>query len=216
MPLDKLILHQEYAQRFGRRTITLHFKPGVNLLVGPNGSGKSTIIECLRHEVLVKEKRDEWGEKKKVQKRHAKWTFTGVPLDVLYFDFEKDNPRIGRGDGTMSMQDLRRMQMRWRYSSRSHGEFTRDVLKDMDAKIDKHKGRVFIVLDEPEQALDLDGIRMLHSILTKRTTYAPRQAVIATHHPFLMADPSVNVIEMKEGYRQDVLDAIVAIRRQII
>jgi len=204
--LQKLTIFGHYAKRLGRSRITLRFKPGVTLLVGPNGSGKSTVIECLRREVLAKVKTNEWGDRAKDQKRYASWDVVGeTPLPPFYFDFEKDNPRVGGSDGTMSLADIRRMQMRWKYAGRSHGQFTKDVLAELESKLISKKGLAFVLIDEPEQALDLEGMRGLHSIL-RRTDLA--QAIVATHHPFLIAEPAFNCVEMRAGYRNEVVDSI--------
>lgn len=214
MPLDKLIIHRQYAERLKKRTLTLRFKPGINLLIGPNGSGKSTIVECIRKEVLPKkkEKDDPWS--KKEPERHATWTFTGKPLAVLVFDFEKDNPRLSGPGWIDDLSSIRRMQMHWTYKAKSHGEFTRDVLQELDLKLMAAKGKMFVLMDEPEQALDLGGMRLLHHYLAKRR-HAIAQAIIATHHPFLIADPTFNVIEMKKSYRGEILRAIKSVAEQL-
>jgi len=203
MPLTKLILHKRYAERIGKKRWTLRFAPGVNLLIGPNGSGKSTVVECLREEVLVKEKRDRWGGLKRDQKRYATWDFDGGPMPIFYFDFEKDNPRVGEIGSLEDFGAIKRMSMSWKYKALSHGQFTKDVLKELETKASNGK-MPFVVMDEPEQALDLDGLRQLHRVLT----VIPMQGVVATHHPFLIADPSFNCIETRAGYRDEVLAAL--------
>lgn len=205
MPLTKLILHKRYADRIGKQRWTLRFEPGVNLLIGPNGSGKSTVIECLQREVLVKEKKDRWGHKERDQKRYATYDFEGDPMPIFYFDFEKDNPRVGEIGSLEDLGAIKRMSMSWKYKALSHGQFTKDVLKELQAKASTGR-RPFVVMDEPEQALDLDGLRDLHKILTT----IPMQAVVATHHPFIIADPTFNCIETRPGYRDEVMAALVA------
>lgn len=216
--LRRLVLHKEYAQRVGKTRWTVWFEPGVNLLVGPNGSGKSTVIECLRKEVLVKEKKDKWGTKLRDQKRHATWHLYpgGEDLHILYFDFEKDNPRVGESGSLMDLASFRRMDMKWRYAMKSHGQFTRDVLAEFEEKRAKTKGRVFVVMDEPEQALDLDGLRKLHASLTgKKGRHPVTQAIIATHHPFLMADAAFNIIETDPGYHKYMMQAMKTVVGQL-
>lgn len=209
--LKRLIIHKEYAQRIHKVRWTVWFEPGVNLLVGPNGSGKSTVLECLRHEVLIKEKKDPWGAKSRDQVRHASWALWpgGEDLRIMVFDFEKDNPRVGESGSLMDLASFRHMAMKWRYAVKSHGEFTRDVLQELEEKRAKYKGRLFVVMDEPEQALDLEGLRMLHKVLTGRgKRYRVAQAIVATHHPFLMADPSFNIIETEPGYHKHMMQAM--------
>lgn len=208
MPIVSLMLLKPYAQRIGRTRWTVKFGPGVNILIGPNGSGKSTILEAIRTEILTKEKKDEWGTKLKDQTRHAKHVFEGKPMEVFAFDFEKQNPRVDKGRGFIdSMDDIRKMSMRWKYAMTSHGECTKDVLKEMDAKLAKAKSPCFVMLDEPEQALDLDGMRELHRILMSH----PVQAVVATHHPFLMAERTFHAIETCKGYRAEVMTALLKV-----
>lgn len=206
MPLTKLILHKRYAGRIDKARWTLRFEPGVNLLIGPNGSGKSTVIECLKREVLVAKKKDRWGYDEKDQKRYATWYIEGPPMPIFYFDFEKDNPRVGDIGSLDDITAFKRMSMKWTYESKSHGQFTRDVLKELEEKASKDGRTAFVVMDEPEQALDLDNLRALHRILTT----VPMQAVVATHCPFLIADPSFNCIETRPGYRDEVMAALVA------
>jgi predicted ATPase len=205
--MSRLTIFGDYAERLGRRRLTIRLKPGVNLLVGPNGSGKSTIIDCLRWEVLAKEKKDELGGKLKNQRRYASWDYKGPPLGVLYFDFEKDNPRVSSPSFIDDLASIRRMQRGWFYKKKSHGEFTRDVLADLDTRVLKANGKRFVVIDEPEQALDLGGMRLLHELLA-RPKPALAQAVIATHHPFLMASPAFNIVELKKGYHREMMMAL--------
>ena len=91
MFLSRLKLVGPYAPRMGRKTsYTVNFVPGVNLLIGVNGSGKSTVVECLTKEVLVKEKRNRWGDVMRNQKRHADWRTEGDGrMEIFAFDFEK-------------------------------------------------------------------------------------------------------------------------------
>lgn len=211
MPIVSLTLLKHYAQRIGRTRWTVKFGPGVNVLIGPNGSGKSTILEAIREEILTKEKKDEWGHKRKDQKRQATHVFEGEPMEVFAFDFEKQNPRVDKGNGWLeSLDDMRRMSMRWKYAMTSHGECTKDVLKELEAKLSKAAKPCFVMMDEPEQALDLNGMRTLHTILTSNRV----QAVVATHHPFLMADRSFNAIETWPHYREEVMVALLEVADQ--
>jgi predicted ATPase len=211
VPIVSLTLLKPYASRIGRTRWTVKFAPGVNVLVGPNGSGKSTILEAIRKEILTKEKKDEYGHKLKDQKRHATHVFEGKPMEVFAFDFEKQNPRVDKGNGWLeSIEDIRKMSMRWKYASTSHGECTKDILKELDAKLTKAKDPCFVMMDEPEQALDLNGMRELHRILSGHTV----QAVVATHHPFLMADRGFHAIETWPHYREEVMEALLEVADQ--
>jgi len=68
--ISELIMLDHYAKRLNKDRV-FNFKYGVNIIAGPNGSGKSTIIECLRKEVFISVKKDEWGQKLKDQTRFA-------------------------------------------------------------------------------------------------------------------------------------------------
>ncbi len=76
----------------------------------------------------------------------------------------------------------------------SHGQSQR-MLFDGLLAADAVKDSV-ILIDEPEQGLDLDGIVYLRDLLRD----AKAQFIIATHCPFLVLDPRFNVVEMHLGY----------------
>jgi predicted ATPase len=154
----------------------LSFKPGINLLVGPNGSGKSTILKLLR-------------------RRHPEVTYTfHGRIETRAFDFEKDNPR---GKGSLG-RDNDSFHLGLAMMLSSHGEAVKAILSYL--KNPEVEG-LLLLLDEPEQALDLTGLQELVEIL--KTTPA-HQAIVVTHSPFLMLQPGFNVVEMEDGYRYRV------------
>lgn len=197
--LMSLTVRGHWAKRVHRRVIHFTFERGVTLLIGPNGSGKSTVLECLRSDMLAKD-----GPRKKAD-RASEWLIKGQPLKVMNIDFEQDNPRVNKG-GIMDLADIVRMQRHFTTRGMSHGEVTRKILAEFDTKLESDTG-YFVMFDEPEQALDLGGLRLLHQYLVKKRKKW-HQMLISTHHPFLIAEPRFNIIEMVPGYRKEVLKAL--------
>ena len=186
-------LTERYAERVGatdERTIT--FESGINLLVGPNGSGKSTVIEAMMN---ATEGHESGAGNKGVV------VATSGRISGHFFDFEKGNLRT---KATMSQGDLFFVQLGSKM--RSHGEMNRFVARGLLDERKVEGGAVF--LDEPDQALDFDGVVQLVSWL--RDCKAA-QAIVAVHHPLLVLQPDFNVIEMREGYRDEMAAALAAI-----
>ena len=158
-------------------TPEVHFSPGVNLLVGPNGSGKSTIIRVIRDA--------DWEERtgSEVHRdgdRGVEW---------VAFDGEQDNPRFKRGSGPLQFVD----------HVGSHGQVQRRVFQFLDERL---KPGMLVLMDEPEAALDIDGVNFLRSIIAKRRDL---QWIIATHHPMLWKIPSARLVELHPGHVQRVM-----------
>ena len=149
----------------------------VTFLCGPNGSGKSTLLGAFERFVCTDEP----------------WTAETVPVrvegsmhgTVCFFSMEKDNPRMRRDTGSGGMAEVA-FVINSRYQS--HGQSNYGVLEDLLLK-SKH---ALIVLDEPESALDLDGLLWLRETLLK----TDKQVIVATHSPLLLAlhaEPGVSV-----------------------
>jgi predicted ATPase len=156
------------------RLDTVEFKPGVNIIIGPNGSGKSTILEIL-------------------SKHHSSANITtSGPIDFMSFDFEKDNIRTKSYIGDNAMAQLAA-------KFKSHGQVTRSLLKVLVD--DESTGKVMI-LDEPEQALDIDGIILLNKYLKKTKA---SQIILSTHNFYLILNnPKFNIIELESGYTNKI------------
>lgn len=160
---------------------TLSFREGVNLLVGSNGCGKSTLLHALR----TCRKEPEWGSIK------IDWKVNGE-LRVLWFDFEKNNPRIqGHFPDT---DDINQFMAIIASPRASHGQVQRGLITGLANAAAPHKIAFF---DEPEQGLDHDGLVLLQKALRDQPF---RQVFIATHSPFLILNPSYHVVELTEGY----------------
>ena len=176
--IKSITLNEQYTKRIKRKE--LGFKPGVNLLVGPNGSGKSSIIDAIVCKQFER-------EKDKIEIK------TTCEFNYMKFDFEKDNLRTRR-----TVESMGQILSFWK----SHGETVKALLGELQSNIS-----VFL-LDEPEQALDIDGIEYLLECLHK--TKSP-QVIIATHSPVLILCPDFHIIELVKGYRERVRKNILAL-----
>jgi predicted ATPase len=156
----------------------LDFQLGPNLIIGPNGSGKSSIFDLLTNPSK------EVKETVKVESVAGKF---------YKFDFEKDNPRkAGYVDKLFQVASM----------FASHGESNQAIIK-MVAKDDAKDCIIF--MDEPEQALDMEGIELLIECV-KRSPAS--QIIIATHHPALIMSDMFHVVELEDGYQDEVRDFI--------
>lgn len=159
------------AQRVQKNPVC--FQPGVNLLIGPNGSGKSTICRSIS------------------KKPHSPdVSFEVSSGKILFFDFERDNPRLKHWVDSAADIAVRMM---------SHGQVVRELIKKLaDAEDIKDQA---IIIDEPEAALDIDGIEGLIQALK---TSVAHQIIVATHCPFLILRPEFHCVELVEGFREHV------------
>jgi predicted ATPase len=175
----------KWAKRVGAKTQrTFEFKPGVNLLVGPNGSGKSSIIAAIKAHVSIRDRKNKLAEKAPIE--------TSAPIKILMMDFEKDNPRTKSylmGGGTTGFQ-VGSMYC-------SHGETTRAIVKGFES--DEMKD-VLVIVDEPDQALDFDGVKLL---IEKLRASPAAQMIVSVHHPLVVLS-EFHVIELEQGYRARV------------
>ena len=173
----------------GKKSRRFDFKPGVNIVIGPNGSGKSSLLELIFDSVGV------------ARKDRRGFSLKGDAGMYQRFDFEKHNPR-GRTDGLM-MMDLHAMQMHFAATCHSHGETTAKLL-EMLAQSKQAPYRSFL-FDEPEQALDPVGLMVLRQQLLHTRA---RQIILATHALPLVLEPSFHVVELRLGYRRELVVAI--------
>ena len=161
-----------WAKRVGAiRSRTLKFYPGVNVLVGPNGSGKSSVLRAIAGAV---EKPD----------RFAHLVLDGDRRNVKAFDFEFDNPRLKPAQGPFA-----RFRLWAKFAA--HGEVNRTIIRDLES------GGV-LLLDEPDQSLDIEGVVELVKELTAGYF---EQAIISAHHPLILLQCSeFRCIELRSGY----------------
>ena len=178
-------LKDSFAKRVGsKKPKKFNFKTGVNLLVGPNGSGKSTVLEAIY-------------EKSCRPFSYAEVETSG-PVGVYYFDLEKGNVRT---KNTLDNDGLAGFQVMSHF--RSHGQVNKDLVKGL---LDSEKIRDGVsMLDEPDQALDYDGIISLSSWLSRSKA---KQIIVSVHNPLLVLDPSFHVIEMRRGYCKKMRNSI--------
>ena len=148
------------------------FQPGVNLLIGPNGSGKSTICSSLAK-----------------NPKHPDVAFDVTPGKFRFFDFERDNPRVK--SYVESDIDIYVRMM-------SHGEVIKELLKTLTQKGVQDEA---VIIDEPEAAVDVDGIEQLIKSLRASPAH---QVIVATHCPFLIWQSDFNIVELVDGYREHV------------
>ena len=170
----KVVIAGEIKKRIKEDII--HFKPGINLIIGENGCGKSSLFKLLTHPS---------EEEKEVCKVDS------IIGTYYLFDFEKDNPRKSSSITTMPQITSRLM---------SHGESNKAIIQLMAKEESKN---CMFFMDEPEQALDIKGIKMLLKIIKSSKAL---QINIITHHPYLILDPMFNIIELSEGYYNMVLE----------
>ncbi len=181
---------------WNKKSRDFDFKPGVNILCGPNGCGKSTLLKALfpktKEQDGFKLDMDIEGL---VHMDSVKSKVWGTPGALIRrFDFEMNNPRVQRGVGMMSMEDMSSWARGQRMRAMSHGEVQKLLFENL-LSAEATKGSI-VLLDEPEQALDMDGVTRLLTIL-RRTR---RQYIISTHSPFLILEKKFNIIEMKYRY----------------
>lgn len=202
MSLKKLRLLGKYAQRFNVNEKFFDFNSDVTLLIGPNGCGKSTILESINKELILGKKKDEYGIPLVDQKCYAEGITDG-PIQSFYYDFEKNNSRVNMPNYIHSKMDITNMIIHKNSLEKSHGQSSKNLLKEI-ININKKKENILFLLDEPEQGLDVDG--MLKFLRFLCSIKSPNQAIVATHHPILIATNLLGVMEMEDDYRNKFLD----------
>lgn len=180
--LRSITLVDELSTRCGgkkKAPVTFKFEPGVNLLVGPNGSGKSTILSALKE-----------------PSTSAKYETSGE-IRTWFLDFEKSNPRV---KSNLAHSKTIRFDVACHF--KSHGEVVQALLNTFSSP--EMKGCLALV-DEPDMALDLPGIKKLQKALTNCQA---SQIIVACHSPFLMLCGKFHVVEMRPGYLDQVRKAL--------
>lgn len=163
----------------------------VTMLAGPNGAGKSTVLDALQ-ELILNPSRKQWT------RESAPILVEGDCKAVYCLNFEKDNPR------TVDPQYLPGASYGAALLSRfkSHGQSNYKLLcESFDSDLFD-----VMVLDEPECALDLDGLITLR----QRLMSTSKQIILATHSPMLLSlyaseGVSVQVFGPEPDYMHRVL-----------
>ncbi len=146
-------------------------------MVGPNGSGKSTILRVLRDR--------DWAAMMDCEI----WKELDGNVDWVAFDGEQDNPRFRKGGGPLQFVS----------TVGSHGEVQKRVLAFLNGRV--YPGMA-VLMDEPEAALDTDGVRLLFALVQQRQDL---QWIIASHHPLVWKLPGARVIELTPGHVQETM-----------
>lgn len=172
----------------------------VTILCGPNGSGKSTFLDALH--ALINGR----------PTNGKQWTAETAPLlvegdaqAVMTFSFERDNPRMLNGHNLEAGQVVMRMLS----NERSHGQSN---FGQLEAAFE-HPVVDVLVLDEPESALDLDGLLWLR----EKILATDKQVIIATHSIAILSlvgkseDISVHSFGKEEAYFERLIASYHAI-----
>ncbi len=175
--------------RLATKQAEFSFYQGVTLLIGANGSGKSSLLRAMRPKTAS-------GKFEVSEDDSVKYG--------LYFDFEKDNPRTSSFELLTAKGEMSFARMFARLDSEfdSHGETQRKILKTLARDATPEH---LVLLDEPEQALDYEGLVLLKQTLRELTS---PYVVVATHSPYLILNPSFHVIELTTGYQDKIRSSI--------
>lgn len=201
-------IKRDLASRFGAtKLLDFKFEKHVNILCGPNGSGKSTLLACLFPGAP-----DIWSKAIAIPNRdkQVRISLGSDGRMVRKFDFEFDNPRNKSFGHSVMAGDIGLAGVIQSAAKMSHGQAMKRLIDGLLDAV-SIKGAC-ILLDEPEQALDFDGLLYLKDRLkTLRNQY-----VVATHAPVLILEPAFNVVELVAGYKRRVLDATADIVRRAV
>ena len=206
--IQQVRIQRDLATRFvATKRLDFTFEKHVNILCGPNGSGKSTLLACV-----FPGNTSIWSKAISIPNRdkQVRISLGSGGRMVRKFDFEFDNPRNKSFGHEAIMGNIGLAGAIHSASKMSHGQAMKKLI---DSLLDAAsiKGAC-ILLDEPEQALDCEGL--LH--LRDRLKTLRNQFVIATHAPALILEPTFNVVEMVEGYKRRVLEAAADVVRNAI
>lgn len=149
----------------------------ITVFAGPNGSGKSTAVDTVREYFFARP--GTWTDE------NALVNIEGSCLAVFFVSSEMDNPRLHAKRDAQGHQMHAQMlsgfdvALGMMCQGMSHGQSNYFLMEDLF----KQERFDVIVLDEPENALDLDGLGWLHKQIRKTT----KQVIVVTHNPLLLA-----------------------------
>lgn len=154
--ITKIELLDEYRSL---KPFTMEPDPGLNLIVGENGSGKSSLMKAVANDI-------------------PEIRLERTSDDYMYFDTEKDNPRIkGYTPFNATGEDVA-YSLSTRFNS--HGEVLFPILNHMR----NFKNKI-LFYDEPESGISIRHQLRLCTII-KETIKNDCQFFIATHSYILI------------------------------
>lgn len=180
----------------------LYFERAVTFIVGENGTGKSTLLEAIAAAMGFNPEGGGRNFTFSTNATHSElWEYidtlkTVAPNDGYFLRAESlynlasnidemdslpsFDPPVIKGYGGVSLH------------RQSHGESFLSLIQN------RLGGGGLYIFDEPESALSPMRLLTLLSEID-RLAKAESQLIIATHSPILMAYPSAEIIELKEG-----------------
>jgi len=160
-----------------KRGDLFEFRKGINLLVGDQGTGKSSLFGIIRELFLGK------TDAKKLAKGEIV-----PPLQLLYYDFEKDNPR------TQHYFDAGSVGFQLNSHFYSHGQTMNTILEGfvplVKSVLKKNpKLMILVVFDEPDIGLSIRSCYKLIKILDQLVKLKI-QVLCSIHNPLVMESVS--------------------------
>lgn len=172
---------------------TFSFKPGINLLLGPNGSGKSTMFD------LIASGND--GITKGIFTAEMDGMFDLRAMRMEDQSRGNSGKLAGITDGGLYAHYVIS-------HFKSHGQSNWPILNALG----DFKDNTLLLLDEPEQALDMHHIMELRKLLAK---HAGRlQFIIATHHPALICMHKAHPVVVAKD--PDYVEGLLSMYRKVL
>lgn len=195
--ISRLVFKKDFGwtkdKKVFKKGLKVNIEPGITVLVGDQGAGKSTLIELVRTWLEPdKGMSDRMGKRLNRSDVRATLDIEGEALDkvrLLAFDFEKDAARSsGAFDWGGPIDTVGFLMFG---NKASHGEANKMALNMLLGEVVKEykeEGSIkptVILLDEPDAALSIASIVMLHMAL-RNLAHLGCQIIISAHHPFLL------------------------------